>query len=156
AVVTAEYIATLRAADTTYRDAIAEADRLDPGWRLEEIVEKRQKDVVPEMEDASAIVLSVLNQLPDDWQSTDPNVRDEHGPYRGIDLFEAVGTLAPNVKLSRELAAGLDDEMGELVPALGEARLLTELYRGRLPIKFADDFISTRLSDIQNSRKVVR
>jgi hypothetical protein len=156
AVFAADYLSMLRMADATYRGAIGEADRLDPGWRLEEIEERHRKGVASWAEEASAVVLSVINLLPEGWPSTDAKVRERLGPYRSSDLFEAVSTVAPNVKLGRELAAALAEEMHELEAALSEAESLADLHRGRFPIEFADDFISTWVPDTQNSRKVVR
>jgi hypothetical protein len=152
----AGYVWLLLKADATLRNAIAEADRLDPGWRLEAILEAREKDVIPDDEDAAACVLRVLNLIPADWQSTDPKIREAQGPYRGYDLDEKVGKLRPDVKLSDELAAGLKAEVEELAPALAEARPLAGMSRGRLPIEYAEVFFDTKLPHTQDSRKVVR
>src|SRR6516162_10040143 len=46
--------------DRALQEAIAEADRLDPGWRLEEIEAKRAK--VPDAENSALCVLKV-NEL---------------------------------------------------------------------------------------------
>jgi hypothetical protein len=73
------YILLIRAAEESLRDAMAEADRLDPGWRLEELEAKRQADEIPVEEDAAARVLSVLELIPEDWQSSKPEVKEPRG-----------------------------------------------------------------------------
>ena len=40
---------------TTSREDVAEADRLDPGWRLQEIEQKRE--TIPDQENGALVVL---------------------------------------------------------------------------------------------------
>src|SRR4051794_12514077 len=61
------YFALVHAAQKELNNAIAETDRLDPGWRLDEIQVRRDADVILEEEDASAVVFEVLALMPEDW-----------------------------------------------------------------------------------------
>src|SRR5216683_6996387 len=56
-----------RASDKELQDAIAEADRLDPGWRLEELEAKRA--VIPAAENSAEQILAIKNMLPTPWPS---------------------------------------------------------------------------------------
>src|SRR6266571_8642808 len=55
------------ASDKELRDAIAEADRLDPGWRLEELEAKRA--VIPADENSAEQILAIKGLLPKPWPS---------------------------------------------------------------------------------------
>jgi len=150
------YVVLVRSGAATLRDAVAEADRLDPGWRLEQIEAKRRADVIPADEDAAARVLAVLDLIPEDWQSTDPKVRAAQGPHRGIDLDEEVGKVEPNARIPADMAAGLAAEMESLSDARDEARPLADLSRGRFVLDYEFNVLETRLPNTQNSRKVAR
>ncbi len=50
--------------------AVAEADRLDPGWQWEDLAAKRA--AVPEDQNAAPVVLEAAGLLPDDWPPKDP------------------------------------------------------------------------------------
>src|SRR5713226_8444837 len=51
--------------DKKLQDAIAEADRLDPGWRLEELEAKRA--VIPAAENLADHVLAIKAMMPKSW-----------------------------------------------------------------------------------------
>lgn len=137
-------------------EAVAEADQLDPGWRLEEIEAKRQADEIPVEDDAAVRVASAFANLPSDWQSTNPEVRAFVGPFRGMNLEEAIEKTPPNVLLGADAAAGLNDELHELSDALTEARQLADLNRGRYQVDYQELVIETLLPHTQNSRSVAR
>src|SRR4051794_10939600 len=56
------------------REAIADADRLDPGWRLAEIGAKRS--TVPHGETSADQVATLLRLLPLNWPPTPPKSRN--------------------------------------------------------------------------------
>jgi hypothetical protein len=49
-------------ADARLREAMAEADRLDPGWRLEELEARRP--VVPDEENSALLVMRAAKLMP--------------------------------------------------------------------------------------------
>src|ERR1043166_7953341 len=51
--------------DTDLHDAIAEADRLDPGWRFEEMEAARA--VVPDADNGALVVLAAHRLIPPKW-----------------------------------------------------------------------------------------
>src|SRR5439155_24163470 len=51
--------------DKKLQDAIAEADRLDPGWRLEELETKRA--VIPAAENSAEQVMAIKAMIPSSW-----------------------------------------------------------------------------------------
>ena len=62
---TAYILILLHLADKDLRDAIAEADRLDPGWRLEELEAKRAD--ISEEQNSARVVLSAERLLVQPW-----------------------------------------------------------------------------------------
>ena len=152
----AVYVFLIFAAQNSLRDAIAEADHLDPAWRLEDLEAKRQADMIPWGEDATACVLEVLELIPEDWLSLNPEIRKADGPFLGKNLEEALDLVAPNILLGPDFANGLEDEMSELAQALQVAARLSNLSRGRNALEYQDVIFNTLLPNTQNSRKVAR
>src|SRR5438093_10549944 len=52
-------------ADRELQEAIALAERLDPGWRLEELEAKRA--VIPHAENSAEQVLAIKSLMPESW-----------------------------------------------------------------------------------------
>src|SRR5262249_28601219 len=67
-------------ADAAYGEAAAEADRLDPGWRLEELEAKRA--VIPDNENSATIIMSAMTVL------RAPNIQEQD-----VDLSLELGEL---------------------------------------------------------------
>jgi hypothetical protein len=92
------------AADRELAEVVAEIDRTDPDWRLEQIQEKR-KSYSPE-ENAADTVLAARQLLPPGWP---PTVTTEDGVIAS--LGDRVSGLPPEVQadeaLARDLRAGL-------------------------------------------------
>ncbi len=76
-------------ADREYAAAAAEADRLDPGWRLDEILAQREK--LPDSENSSLRVREIAEKLPGGW----PGIKH----YDPSFAFEGE---TPEVRLGRE------------------------------------------------------
>ena len=100
--------------DRQLGEAAAEADRLDPHWRFDEL--EAARGAVPDERNAALVVLEVIRLLPARWRSSLLRV-DE--PKRQLD---AAG---------RE--AALRAELTKLAPALAQARRLADLPEGRFP-----------------------
>jgi hypothetical protein len=124
-------------------DAVAEADRLDPDWRFEELEAQRQ---LPPPEQNSAIqVLKVKSLLPRGWPHPPPGPRGADHPDRAMwrndpppgKLDEPTRQIGPqHVRMLREA-------LERAGPSLTEARKLADMPEGRYPVAWAADIDST-------------
>ncbi len=121
-------------------EALAELDRTDPGWRLEEIESAREK--IPEGENSARVVLAVARLLPKNWPSQEFE-----------DLF---AHLKPEVQLHQVEFERLEEALRTAQPALEEARKLANMPRGRHRIDYQPNPMDTLLNDQQDSRRVVK
>jgi hypothetical protein len=133
----------VRAARQDVSEAVAETDRLDPGWRFEDL--EAQRRLPPPERNSALQVLKVKSLLPrgwphpppdptganaadmEDWRN-DPPPRKLEGPTRQLDPRD--------VRMMREA-------LNRAGPALHEARKLAEMSEGRYPISWAADIDST-------------
>jgi hypothetical protein len=97
------------------RAAIAEADRLDPHWRFDDLEAARAS--VPDERNAALAVLYVNRLLPTGWQA---------GLMRLDSPKRPLGSVAA--------AAAVRAELAKLAPAVAEARRLADLSEGRYSI----------------------
>ena len=58
---------TRRSTEQLYRDAVAEADQLDPGWR--EGILAAAASEIPDDENSAVLVLSSYEKIPSGWQA---------------------------------------------------------------------------------------
>ncbi|HEY1379613.1 MAG TPA: hypothetical protein VGF55_22610 [Gemmataceae bacterium] len=119
--------------------AIADADRQDPRWRLEDI--EADRFTPPPGHNAADTVAAVQRQKPTPWP--DPT-KDE--------LFN---DLPPEHELNDQQTAALKDEIVRAGPALAAARSMIDTPRGRHAISYAPNWIGTLLPLIQAHREVV-
>jgi hypothetical protein len=97
--------------DRRVRDALAETDRLDPGWRLEDI--EAARDVIPDGENSVLTVLAAKGKMPGrfpEWDMPPPStaaVPEELPPPAAEDLPPAEGLPPPAVA---ELPPGERDD----------------------------------------------
>src|SRR5713101_3650682 len=110
---------------TTNREEIAEADRLDPGWRLEEMERKRQ--VISDEENGALVVLT-SSKL---WRGQERAASQKFWAQGGIE--ESIIELPPQLQLNAKQQAALKEELERLGPTLQEARKLLLLFNGRFP-----------------------
>jgi hypothetical protein len=118
-------------ADVELQDALAEADRLDPGWRLDELLARR-----PEYtdDDNSAVqMLRVQSLIPSGWAS-----KKEFN-----DLFE---DLPRPHQLDTVQVKALREELAKAATAVTEARKLADLPHGRFPLEWTPDMFHTVLN----------
>jgi hypothetical protein len=103
-------------ANRTYLRAAAEVDRLDPGWRLDDILAKREK--VPDRENSAPRVAEIARKLPENWP--------------GILHYDA--SFLPNGSPLRRLDRSQRDALQAVIEPAEEAtplaRTLSELPRG--------------------------
>src|SRR5262249_10017696 len=135
--------------------AIAEADRLDPGWRLAELEAKRP--VLPDEENAAVRVLAARKLVPAQWPAWDHTTdgRDPADDQQRAALQESFRTLEPPVLLNAAQVQALRTELPKGAAALAEAYNLTEMTRGRFTIAWTPDYIGTLVPHVQQVRELV-
>lgn len=135
-------------------DAIAEIERVDPRWRLDDI--EADRTVLPEKENSAFTAMGVKPMMPAKWPIwqisqpvNDPNVEEKRAA-----LETSFAELEPQRQLNEEQIEILRAELERASRALAKARTLADKSEGRYPITYSADFISTLLPDIQNTREV--
>jgi hypothetical protein len=103
-------------ADRSMSRAIAEADQLDPGWRLEELEQARA--VVPDAENSATLVLAAARELPLPYQVLWGALGD-------------AGRLTPVQQLADQHMERLGVLPAEASKSLEELRALADLPQGR-------------------------
>jgi hypothetical protein len=132
------------------REAIAEADQLDPGWRWQELEARRK--VIPDEENAALRVLAAHRLLPPGaWPPLPPEaLRGGRGPFPNR-VGEAISYLPPPVQLHEALALEIRSSLAAVEPALVEARKLRGLSEGRYPVAWGENVAGMKLdSDLLN------
>jgi hypothetical protein len=133
------------------REAIAEADRIDPGWRAEDLEARR--GVVPDEQNAALRVLVAHRLLPQgQWPPPPPRADGSLVPNR---VGETILYLPPPVQLTEQVARDINDQLASVEPALVEARKLATLSRGRYPEAWRADTVGSaldreRLNNVDN------
>ncbi len=134
------------ALDRELRDAIAEADRLDPGWRFEDI--EAARPAVPDAENGARVVLAAGAKIPPKW--LDPTPGDESGLVARL-----ADVPLPQWPADADLAE-LRGELAKVAAALDEARKLADLPRGRYKVAWSPDLIGTLVPHVDKVRRVSR
>ncbi len=106
-------------ADLKYQAAVAEADRLDPGWRLDDILAAREK--MPDQENSALRVHEIADKLPGAWAGI--KLYDRSFSYEGE---------TPEVRLSKERIDALRATLEEAEHVVPDARVLADYPRGQL------------------------
>lgn len=119
---------------------LAELDRTDPGWRLEEIEAARAD--LPEEENSARVVVAATGQMPKRW------------PSEGFP-DERLRQLPPTEMLSGEDFVRLSKELADAGASLAIARKLADMPRGRHRIDHARNPIATLLPHLQECRNLV-
>jgi hypothetical protein len=124
--------------------AEAEADRVDPGWRFDELEGARSE--VPYEENAAVVVLTSHKLLPRNWLPvpTPPNPG----------LIEEIPDLSPEIQLDDKQTQDLRAALQTAAPALAPARGLAQLPHGRYVVAWSADFLGTLLPHVQQVREV--
>jgi hypothetical protein len=122
------------------QETLAELDRSDPGWRLEQIEAARAD--VPEEENSARVVIAAAGQMPKRW------------PSAGFP-DEELRLLPSNELMSGEDFVRLSKELASAREALTIAGKLADMPRGRHRIHYERNPIATLLPDQQESRRIV-
>jgi hypothetical protein len=132
--------------------AIAEADRLDPRWRLEDV--EADQTVVPDAENSATVVIAAKQLLPAKWPFWDSPAVPEDPPGTGQKreaLQKSFGDLGPHRQLNDEQTTALRAEVTRAAGALAEARKLVDLPLGRYPITYSVDWLGTLMPHVQDA-----
>jgi hypothetical protein len=125
------------------REAEAEADRLDPGWRLADLEAARA--TVPDEENSALQVRAAYRLLPGGCLTASSS---------GTDLSAHIAELPPAARLNNEQREGLRKCLAKVAPALEKARRVTEMPHGRYPIVWSPDGIGTPMPQIVEAREI--
>ncbi len=106
-------------ADRGYRAAVADADGLDPGWRLDDLMAKREK--VPDDVNSALRVHAIFEQLPGGW----PGITH----YDTSFFFEGE---TPEVRPAKARIEQLEEVLDTVAGMVAQARRLSEFPRGQL------------------------
>ena len=118
------FLCRFHAREDRLRQVIAELDRTDPGWRLEDLEARRI--VVPEAENSALRVAAVKRLLPWGW---DLALSDA-----GVPFYEA-----PAAQLNEFQTELLAEELKKVRPAVAQARKLVDQPRGHLDARWGWD-----------------
>jgi hypothetical protein len=105
------------AAEQRWQQAIAEVERLDPGWRLKDLGAKRA--VIPDDANSAILVIKAKQLVPASWSYAE--------------AAEALEDAEPQYALDPGQAALLEAELTKITPAMVAARRLKDFPNGRLP-----------------------
>jgi hypothetical protein len=154
--------------------AIAEADRLDPGWRLADLMAARRP--VPAEKNSANRVLEAAEGIavrwPDEYEP-DPETRAQIAGHGGeaagerpadafsaslswTDLVNAVRTAPPNSALSPIVKRTVDRLLKPVEEAVSKARLLPEAEEGRYDFFPGEVAIAPDRPHIEAARRVSR
>jgi hypothetical protein len=134
--------------DMRLKRAIEEADRVDPRWRLEDVLADRAE--IPDEENGALVAIAAKAKMPAQWPAWDlpPAGASESS------MVAALRDLKPNQALSPAERGEMREEMERAAAATQEARKLVDFPRGRYPIVYSKNYISTLLPHIQHARSV--
>jgi hypothetical protein len=116
---------------------MAEADRLDPGWRFEELEAKRDRP--PDAENAALYLMEVARQFP-----------------KGRVLIEVdrlLGDLPPEARLHQSQHSVIRSALTDAGPALAAAYALPRYTRTRYPVTWRPD-LQPAVETCQETRPV--
>jgi hypothetical protein len=118
--------------------AVAETDRLDPGWRVEGL--EAQRRLPPAEQNAALQVLKAASLIPSSWPARPAGPEEEDAPTAG----EVLWHQPPERQLDERQARRLRVDLEQAGPALGAARKLADMPEGRYPVVWAADVLVTR------------
>jgi hypothetical protein len=169
-------------AGRAWADACAEADRLDPGWRWEELLAARPNP--PDDRNVASRVHAMSAAMPPKWpdwsqlltdadlppappppmpdptsppEADSPPTDEQRRHQFGEDVLMVIGGQQPAVRFRPDQVAALRKAMAAAATALDKAPGLEDLAPGRLPAAYARPLINNLFGpDIQDTRAVAR
>jgi hypothetical protein len=128
------------------RAAVAEADRLDPGWRFEDLEAAREP--VSPAENSAPVVLAAGALLPVNWGYTAQRGRTT--------LANWLLSLPPTKPLDPAEVNALRAELAKVAAALDKARQVADRPRGRYAVAWSADLLGTLMPHLDRQRGLVR
>ena len=117
------------AAERALAEAVAEADRLDPGWRLEELEAARRQ--IPDDKNGALVVLSAHRKMPAKWT---PDI-------------DEIFSFPPPVRLDEKSVKELRDAMKPVTGVISEARRMIDFPEGRFAITYGPDLFKSPMPE---------
>jgi hypothetical protein len=135
-------------------EVIAETERLDPRWRLEDVEAGRA--VIPAERNSAEVAMAATKMMPKLWPVWDhpPAQEPPEAALKREVLRESLWDLEPQRQLSQVQITALRVEMERAKAARDEARKLAYLTEGRYPITYSDDWIGTLMPHLQGTREI--
>ncbi len=136
------YLYQLWSTESALAAAIAEADQLDPRWRLADLVADRP--TTPDEQNPALVVMKVTALLGPAGFTLGAKNEELFEETRSVQRLNEAQIMALRAALSQQAAA------------LELARTLKDLRgEGRFPIKYTADFLSTNLTPLHDCRSVM-
>jgi len=135
--------------------AIAEADKLDPGWQIPELEANRAK--VSDEENSATVILAAAKLIPAQWpwwQYPSAPAAKERTPEEIEALQDKIDSGQHLQPLDPAAEAVLQSELRRVAAALKEAGKVAELPHGRYAITYSKDIIGTLQPYLQEARNV--
>jgi hypothetical protein len=139
-------------AERELREAEAEADRLDPGWRLAEL--KAARATVPDNENSALQVRSAFRLLPAQWARSFAPGPLKPAPLNQPDVSTQIAEFLLSTRLSDGEREHLRADLANAALALEKARQIAEMPRGRYPIAWSADGIGTLIPHVSEAREI--
>jgi hypothetical protein len=141
--------------DYQLRDALAEADRLEPeGWHLRDVEVGRP--AVADDQNSALVLMNAKPLLPRKWPFWD-FTDDQTLPSEEREaLQKSFDEFDPSVQLDARQIKALRAELSRAAGPLERVRQIADLPRGRYPITYTPDFFGTLLPYTQESRTFAR
>ncbi|CAN5237366.1 hypothetical protein BH10PLA2_BH10PLA2_18030 [soil metagenome] len=158
AVIVLGYLFTRFTGSMRLDEAMVEADRLDPGWRMADLEASRDPYPKPELNGMDH-VLRVKAAMPKGMWPEWPFPQFHDDPPYLSEVRQAMndslaGERSSPTLLNAEQERVLRAEILRAQPAIELGRRMPEFPYGRYPIKLSTDWISTLLPHVQETRKV--
>jgi hypothetical protein len=137
--------------------AMAEADRTDPNWRLEDLEASRA--VYPDEDNGILVVEAAAKLLPKpwpDWQVPDAgNDRQYYGEVQQA-ITTSLYDLTPGYQLDTGQVEALRAELKRAASAIQKARELTRIAHGRKVLAWTPEVFSTLTPHVDDARAVAQ
>ncbi len=138
----------------TLKDAEAEADRLDPGWRPDNLKANRLKPRPDK--DAAPHVLEILRTMPLEWKNLRPDGKGPDTPGGAYDAVTKFFDGDPTKPAPADLLASLRAVQAQYRPLIAKARELEKYPAGYFPVTYAANPMMTLLPHTQDARAIAR
>jgi hypothetical protein len=144
-------------AEQSLQRALEEADRTDPGWRINDIEENRR--VVPDDQNMGDVVIAVKKVMPPAWPCWFFPQLAKNTEFSGDELQRVAASfddLEPQYRLGELQIRMLRAEVKRAQPAVQEALKILQTTHGRFALNYGKGFniIGTLIPHTQETREV--